>query len=113
MTVLFVSGFKALFNYTILPIGKTVAVSALSIVWISMFLGYFSSTVNYLGGTFGYQINEWLALTLGRFGSLILISCVGYVFALILFNVTFAKVLTFFRKDEVEEREKWKIFIGD
>lgn len=104
--VLFVAGFKTLFNYTILPIGKTVAVSALSIVWISMFLGYFSSTVNYLGGTFGFQINEWLALTLGRFGSLILISCVGYIFALVLFNVTFAKVLAFFRKDEVDETEE-------
>ncbi|NRA10633.1 MAG: DNA translocase FtsK 4TM domain-containing protein [Crocinitomicaceae bacterium] len=101
--VLFVGGIKTLFNYTILPMGKTIAASALSIVWISMFLGYFSSTVNYLGGTFGFQINEWLALTLGRFGSLILISCIGYVFAMILFNVTFAKILAFFRKDEIVE----------
>ncbi|MFT6500914.1 MAG: S-DNA-T family DNA segregation ATPase FtsK/SpoIIIE [Crocinitomicaceae bacterium] len=104
--VLFVVGIKTLFNYTLLPIGKTVAVSALSIVWVSMFLGYFSSTVNYLGGTFGFQINEWLALTLGSFGSIILISCVGYVFALILFNVTFAKILAFFRKDDVEKTEE-------
>ncbi|MFT6982093.1 MAG: S-DNA-T family DNA segregation ATPase FtsK/SpoIIIE [Crocinitomicaceae bacterium] len=104
--VLFVVGIKTLFNYTLLPIGKTIAVSALSIVWISMFLGYFSSTVNYLGGTFGSQINEWLALTLGSFGSIILISCVGYVFALILFNVTFAKIIAFFRKDEVGTTEE-------
>ena len=104
--VLFVVGIKTLFNHTLLPIGKTVAVSALSIVWLSMFLGYFSSTVNYLGGTFGFQINEWLALTLGSFGSIILISCIGYMFALILFNVTFAKIIAFFRKDEVEKTEE-------
>lgn len=104
--VLFVVGIKFLFNHTLLPIGKTVAVSALSIVWLSMFLGYFSSTVNYLGGTFGFQINEWLALTLGSFGSIILISCIGYMFALILFNVTFAKIIAFFRKDEVEKTEE-------
>ena len=104
--VLFVVGIKTLFNHTLLPIGKTVAVSALSIVWVSMFLGYFSSTVNYLGGTFGFQINEWLTLTLGSFGSMILISCVGYMFALILFNVTFAKIIAFFRKDEVEKTEE-------
>ena len=104
--VLFVVGIKLLFNHTLLPIGKTVAVSALSIVWLSMFLGYFSSTVNYLGGTFGFQINEWLALTLGSFGSIILISCIGYMFALILFNVTFAKIIAFFRKDEVEKTEE-------
>jgi len=104
--VLFVTGFKALFNITVLPIAKTITVSVLSIVWISMFLGYFSSTVNYLGGTFGYQINEWLALTLGKFGSLILICCIGYIFALILFNVTFAKILAFFRKDKEEAIEE-------
>ena len=101
--VLFVSGFKALFNITILPLVKTLTVSALSIVWISLFLGYFSSTVNYLGGTFGFQLNAWLALTLGRFGSLILILCIGYIFSLILFNVNFAKILAWFKKEDVEE----------
>ena len=56
---LFILGFKALFNTAILPIGKTIAASTLSIVWISLFLGLFSNTINYIGGTFGFQINQW------------------------------------------------------
>lgn len=101
--MLFISGFKALFNISILPIQKTVTVSALSIVWGSMFLGYFSNHVSYLGGTFGFQINDWLALTLGRFGSLILICSIGYVFAMILFNVNWAKVKALFSGKSKEE----------
>ena len=90
--ILFISGFKALFNVTILPIAKTITVSALTIVWASLFLGYFSDHVSYLGGTFGFQINEWLSLTLGSFGALILICSIGYIFAMILFNVNWAKI---------------------
>lgn len=96
--MLFISGFKALFNIAILPIGKTITVSVIAIVWGSLFLGYFSHQISYLGGTFGYQINEWLSLTLGRFGSLVLIACTGYIFAMILFNVNFAKIKALFSR---------------
>ncbi len=104
--LLFVSGFQVLFKITILPIGKTTTVSILTIVWSSMFLGYFSNQVSYLGGTFGFQINEWLSLTLGKFGTLILICSIGYIFAMILFNVNFAKIKALFSKstqDEISE----------
>lgn len=101
--MLFVSGFKALFNIAILPIGKTITVSVLSIIWGSMFLGYFSDKVSYLGGTFGYQINEWLSLTLGSFGALILICSIGYIFAMILFNVNLAKIKALFSGKPKEE----------
>lgn len=101
--MLFISGFKTLFNVAILPIGKTVTVSILSIVWGSMFLGYFSDKVSYLGGTFGYQINDWLSLTLGSFGALILICSIGYIFAMILFNVNWAKMKALFSGSTKEE----------
>ncbi|GAB5418686.1 MAG: DNA translocase FtsK [Crocinitomicaceae bacterium] len=101
--MLFISGFKTLFNIAILPIGKTLTVSALTIVWGSLFLGYFSDHVSYLGGSFGYQINEWLSLTLGSFGALILICAIGYVFAMILFNVNWAKIKALFSKSSPEE----------
>jgi len=100
--ILFVSGIKTIFNYTLLPIGKTITVSALTIVWSSLFLGYFSDQVSYLGGTFGFQINEWLALTLGSFGALILICSIGYIFAMILFNVNFAKIKALFSNSPSE-----------
>lgn len=101
--MLFITGFKVLFKITILPIGKTATVSVLTIVWASMFLGYFSNQVSYLGGTFGFQINEWLSLTLGKFGTLILICSIGYVFAMILFNVNLAKIKALFSKSTQDE----------
>lgn len=103
--MLFISGFKTLFNVAILPLGKTISVSALTIVWGSLFLGYFSNHVSYLGGTFGYQFNEWLSLTLGRFGALILICGIGYIFAMILFNINWAKIKALFAKSQKEVSE--------
>ncbi|MDC3252869.1 DNA translocase FtsK [Crocinitomicaceae bacterium] len=101
---LLVIGFKALFNVVILPVGKTLIASTFAIVWISMFLGYFSDHVNYLGGTFGYQINDWLSLTLGSFGSLVLTCCIGYLFSLILFNVTFSKIIALFKRKTADSK---------
>ena len=94
---------KILMNIELLPIKKTLAVVALSVVWLSVFFGFFASQVNFLGGTFGYQINEWFQLTLGRFGSLILILGIGYLFGLILFNLNLKNILNWFRKSDEEE----------
>lgn len=87
--LLFISGVKILFNVTLVPIQKSYARVILLMVWSSIFLGYFAGTVNYLGGSFGYYINDWLALSLGRFGSLILIGVLGYIVSVILFNPNF------------------------
>ncbi|MGV3629693.1 MAG: DNA translocase FtsK 4TM domain-containing protein [Bacteroidota bacterium] len=82
----FVIGFKWMLEINILPIRKTIAVSFVSIVWFSLFLGYFANLVNYLGGSFGYRINDWLTHTLGKFGALIFILILGYILSVILFN---------------------------
>ena len=93
--VLFIAGFKALFNISILPIGKTLAASSLSLIWLSVFLGFFSNRISYIGGAFGFQINEWLSITLGRFGTMLLVLAIGYVFCLFLFNIRFTRILAF------------------
>ncbi|MCH2230526.1 MAG: DNA translocase FtsK [Crocinitomicaceae bacterium] len=106
--VLFIVGFKALFNITIIPIAKSISTSALALVWLSLFFGFFSNSISYLGGTFGYQTNDWLALALGRFGALILILALGYLFSLLVFNVNLKKMLAIlgvrkFKTTEVSE----------
>lgn len=90
--LLFISGVKILFNVTLVPIQKSYARVLLLIVWTSLFLGFFANAVNYLGGSFGYYINEWLALSLGRFGSFILIAVLGYIVSVILFNPNFKAI---------------------
>jgi S-DNA-T family DNA segregation ATPase FtsK/SpoIIIE len=59
-----------------------------------------------LGGTFGYQLNDWFKLTLGTFGSLILILAIGYLFALILFNFNLNKIISWFKRTKTSEEEE-------
>ena len=90
--LLFISGVKILFNVTLVPIQQSYARVLLLVVWTSIFLGYFAGTINYLGGSFGYFINDWLALSLGRFGSLVLIGVLGYIVSVVLFNPNFKAI---------------------
>lgn len=99
----FIVSIKMLFNTELLPVRKTLSTVVLSTVWLSVFFGFFADQVNYLGGTFGYQINDWFKLTLGKFGSLVLILAIGYLFALILFNLNLKKVIGWFSKSEEDE----------
>jgi hypothetical protein len=55
-------------------------------IWTSIFLGYFASNLNYIGGSFGFYLTEWLSLSLGRIGAIILICALGYLLIAIVFN---------------------------
>ncbi len=99
----FVIGFKMLFNIAILPVAKTISASILSIVWFSLFFGFFSKQVSYAGGAFGYQVNDWLKLSLGKFGTLILILAFGYVIGMIVFNVNFSKIKNWFNNSKNDD----------
>ena len=105
--LLFLVGFKLLFNIALLPLKKTTSIIVLFTVWTSLFLGYFSNSVNYLGGTVGFQTNEWLELTLGRFGALILIFGLGYIFGVIAFGLDIKALINRFKgqvsEDNVED----------
>lgn len=91
--LLFVVGFKFLFNITLLPIGKTFSASALFTVWFSAFFGFFSENVSYFGGSFGYQLSDWLILALGKFGAFVLLLATGYLFGLLIFNLNLKRIL--------------------
>ena len=86
-------GIKLLFNKSILPIGKSTSISLVLMIWSSMFLGFFAKSTSYIGGTFGFQLNDWLILTLGRFGTLIFILGLGYICSLLLFHEEFLSFL--------------------
>jgi len=99
----FVVGFKMLFNIAILPVAKTISASILSLVWLSLFFGFFSKQVSYAGGAFGFQVNDWLRLSLGKFGALILILAFGYVISMIIFNVNFKKIAEWFNNSKSDD----------
>ena len=119
--LLFVSGVKILLDYAVLPIKKTYAVTLLFIILGALLLGFFSDQINYLGGSFGFHINQWLILSLGSFGTFALILVLLYVTIVVLFNPNFK---AFFNKlfnnenssdisDEYEEKTNHSMPVND
>lgn len=84
--IMFLLGIRVLFNTTLLPLQRAITVTIAYLIWGSIFLGFFSPQVSYAGGTFGFYINEWLQLTLGNFGALMLHIVTFFVLTTLLFN---------------------------
>ncbi|MFY7668765.1 MAG: DNA translocase FtsK 4TM domain-containing protein [Crocinitomicaceae bacterium] len=93
--LMFVSGFKILFDVALFPILRSFIVVFSYMLWGSLFLGFFASNVNYLGGTFGYYLNEWLILALGQFGTLILILVTFFVITTLLFSPNYRAIFAY------------------
>jgi S-DNA-T family DNA segregation ATPase FtsK/SpoIIIE len=93
--ILFLLGIKILLSVELLPLNRTSSITASFMVWGSLCLGYFSNYVNYLGGTFGFYVNEWLITTIGNIGALALIIVVLYVITTLLFNPNYAQLFSF------------------
>jgi len=108
--LLFLSGLKRVFDVTILPIRTTYIRTVTIMLWASLFLGYFASTVNFLGGSFGYHLNNWLTLTIGRFGTLVFILVLAYVVSVLLFNPNFKALFDRFSKEKDSENKDANVF---
>lgn len=101
--LMFITGVRTLLNVILLPIKKTYAITSVMMVWSSLFLGFFANKLNYLGGSFGFHINNWLKLSLGSFGAFVLIMVLLYIALVILFNPNFKAIYDrLFSKDELE-----------
>jgi S-DNA-T family DNA segregation ATPase FtsK/SpoIIIE len=84
--MIFLVGFKWMLNIRLLPLKRSFAVAALFMVWSSLFFGYFVQDIDYLGGTFGYTVNQWVLLSLGSAGAFIVVIALLYVILVVLFN---------------------------
>lgn len=91
--ITFLLGVKILIKTSLLPLKKTIQIALSFMVWGSLFLGYFSSIPMYGGGSFGYHINKWLDLQLGKFGTFLLIAGLLYLVTLFLFNINLKAIL--------------------
>jgi DNA segregation ATPase FtsK/SpoIIIE, S-DNA-T family len=101
--LLFISGIRVLLNISILPMQKAFKICILMMIWSSLFLGYFAPQINYLGGTFGYYINEWLTLSLGKFGCFLFILVFLYINLVTLFNFNIINFYSNLNKKNSEE----------
>ena len=107
--ILFILGIKLLFSLDLLPFKRTATITASFMIWGSFSLGYFSKYINFLGGTFGFYLNQWLITTIGSIGTISLILVALYLIITILFNPNYALLFSFlsFKKDkELESNNK-------
>ncbi len=84
--LLFLYGFRILFGTVLLPLARSTSIVLSYLVWGSIFLGYFGDKISYGGGAFGYFTNDWLQLTLGNFGTLLLHVISFFVLTSVQFN---------------------------
>lgn len=104
--LLFISGFKIALDIALFPIKRSYSIVCIFMVWSSLFLGFFANQVNYLGGSFGYHLNNWLKLSLGAFGDFVLILVLFYFALVILFNPNFRQIFDRLFRSENEEEEE-------
>ncbi|MES2555577.1 MAG: DNA translocase FtsK 4TM domain-containing protein [Bacteroidota bacterium] len=107
--MIFLVGFKWMLNIRLFPLKRSFAVASLFMVWSSIFLGYFVQQIDYLGGTFGYTVNQWLTLSIGSFGSFIVVLALLYVVLVILFNADIRAWMDKFKarsQDMIEDDEE-------
>jgi len=81
-------GLSLVFDKTLFSIKKGFSIGLLAIVWISLFFAFFSSP-SILGGVFGSEMNEFLALRIGKIGSGFAIFLSLLSFIIIRFNPKF------------------------
>jgi len=86
-----VTGLKLFLNIRLLPLGLTYKYSFFGIIWISVTLGFFFKTPEYLilGGTLGFQSNVWLSGILGDIGTGLLLLFALLSFLIIAYNLSF------------------------
>ena len=106
--ILFLISIKILFNKTLLPLLKTTINTIFLAVWTSLFLGYFAYSVNYLGGSIGFYTNQWLNLTIGSFGSIILHFSTLLVLITIIFKPNYSALFAF-----IQDRKFDKLKMND
>jgi S-DNA-T family DNA segregation ATPase FtsK/SpoIIIE len=84
-----VLGTRLLLHIKIVSLRKLFTTSLLLLTWISIFLSYFSPKISILGGTFGFEMNQWLSLVVGKFGAFLFILMYGLMAVVLIFNPNF------------------------
>lgn len=106
--LLFIFGVRIFMNIKLLPLRKSFLVAITATVWFSLFFGMFSNNINFLGGTFGFFAYNWLSLTFGNFGAVLINFILLFVFIVVLFNPDFNAIfkrlkLKFSKENQIED----------
>ena len=112
----FLIGFRILFKVSLLPIFRTIKYSLFTLLWLSLFFGFFfKNELFYLGGAVGYELNIFLDSLLGRAGNGIFIFLLLLLFFVTTFNLSalFKNLKADVKEIKAEEAEKLEKFNVD
>jgi DNA segregation ATPase FtsK/SpoIIIE, S-DNA-T family len=88
--VFFIIGVRILFKVSLLPIVKTLKISAVVLVWLSICMGYFfESPYDFMGGLYGAKIISWIINIAGSVGAAAFVFFTGFLSVIVLFNPSF------------------------
>ncbi|MFD2518419.1 FtsK/SpoIIIE family DNA translocase [Salinimicrobium flavum] len=77
-------------------------------IWLSVFFGFFAHKNSLLGGTVGYEINDYLQDFLGFTGTILLLTFLLVVYLTVRLKVTPEKVVTYFRRTKNDISEDFR-----
>lgn len=77
----------------------------LVMIWLSVFFGFFAHSNPLLGGTVGYEVNDYLQDYIGFIGTVLLLSFLLIVYLVVRLKITPEKAAAFFRKTKSEITE--------
>lgn len=88
--IFFILGVKTLFKIRLLPIVKSLKISAVLLVWLSICMGYFfESPYDFMGGLYGAEIISWITNIAGSVGAAAFVFFTGFLSVIVLFNPSF------------------------
>ena len=95
--IFLVLGVFLLFRVRILPLKRTLGISLVGIVVLSICFGFITSENSFAyGGAFGYQFNAWSKTAVGSFGTFLLVTLISFIAVVTLFNPDFRKIILLF-----------------
>jgi len=105
--VFLVLGIYLLTRIRVLPLKKMLAISTVSLVVMSLVLGFFTTNSSFpYGGEFGFQFNGWLKTTVGSIGAFLFLMVLVFIAIVVLFNPDFNKILSLLNESEENEEEE-------
>ncbi len=105
--LMFLFGVKSLNKKSLLPLKRTCTITISYMLWGSLFLGFFNEEISFIGGSFGFFLNDWLIQILGEIGTITLTLVILYIITTLIFNPNYSALFTYLvpKKEAKEEDE--------
>ncbi len=104
--LMFLFGVKSLNGKSLLPLKRTFTITISYMLWGSLFFGFFTNNISFIGGSFGFFLNDWLIQVLGKIGTLTLTLVLLYLITTLIFNPNYSVLFNYLSpKKEMKEEE--------